>query len=753
MEKRLNVIRCCYQGENGYTVLLCDEVSKEGKALACSLSCIGYYLPTTPNRILVAELQEKVDKKYGKQFEVKKFETEDPKDKLGIIDIILSCKLKGIGKAKAERIYEAYGARTLEILDNDFLQIGNLKNMPKDLDTPMKQWRNSRDLRLMMSMLGSNIDVSQRKLLKIRKHFKENTVGILKSEPYRVMEIHGMDFKFADSIAYNCEEYVFAYNDIERIKAGIKQALLDGMLEGHLFLLTSQIISKVKTMLKVDNITVCGNDVKKGLNALFMSGDVKLVKFAKEYGFYLRTNYDAEQSAAEKIVEIIYSDKSSDIDEDRIEREICKHEKKESIKLANRQKQAVKYALSYPMSIITGGPGRGKTTVINTILNVYKEFFPKNKIMLMAPTGRAARRMSETTGKNASTIHSALGLRTEDDMSMSVDELDADMVIVDEMSMVDMKLFATLISKLRKKCKVILVGDKDQLSSVGAGNVFAELISSNVIPITILDAPFRQKENDLVFINAERINEGNTNIIEGVTFKFIDATSQEEIQNLCLKYYREQLIRNNNDLDSVFMLTPFRRKSLLGANELNKQLQSYSNTNDNKLLVKAYGKTFCKGDKVMQLKNIVTEDGLSLSNGDIGYIIGVSAGTENDSSVTVEFKDIGIKEYSGHDDFDMLELAYATTVHKAQGSEAKTVIMPISNIFNIMLKRNLVYTAVSRAKENIILIGNRNSLKNAILNNNYAVRNTLLCWRLQNEKNKYDAKKLNENTFKQLSFV
>ena len=207
------------------------------------------------------------------------------------------------------------------------------------------------------------------------------------------------------------------------------------------------------------------------------------------------------------------------------------------------------------MSIITGGPGRGKTTVINTILNVYKDFFPKNKIMLMAPTGRAARRMSETTGKNASTIHSALGLRTEDDMSMSVDELEADMVIVDEMSMVDMKLFATLISKLRKKCKVILVGDKDQLSSVGAGNVFAELISSNVIPITILDTPFRQKENDLVFINAERINEGNTNIIEGVTFKFIDATSQEEIQNLCLKYYREQLIRNNNDLDSVFMLT------------------------------------------------------------------------------------------------------------------------------------------------------------------------------------------------------
>jgi exodeoxyribonuclease V alpha subunit len=206
-------------------------------------------------------------------------------------------------------------------------------------------------------------------------------------------------------------------------------------------------------------------------------------------------------------------------------------------------------------------------------------------------------------------------------------------------------------------------------------------------------------------------------------------------------------------LDSIFLLSPFRKKSEICSDQLNISLQNSINQNANNLGVNAYGKSFRKGDKVMQNKNITTEDGLALSNGDIGYVVSVCAGTNNDSSVTVEFEGIGTKEYSGHDDFDMLELAYATTVHKSQGSEAKTVIIPMSNMFSIMLKRNLVYTAVSRAKKNVIIIGNKNAFCKAILNNSYDTRNTLLAWRLQQERKKYMKETVNGNNYQQLSFI
>jgi exodeoxyribonuclease V alpha subunit len=755
MEKRLNIIKCCYQCDNGYTILLCDEVTEGGKAIACSLTCVGYFLPTTPNRILKAELEEVQNKKYGKQYNVKHFEAEDPKDKIGMIDVILSCKLKGIGKRKAERIVEKYGLDTLNVLDTDFFRIKELKNMPKDLETPMKQWKNSRDLREMIAMVGNSVNVTQKKLLKIKSYFKENSLEVLKEKPYRVMEIHGIDFYTADSIAYNCDDYSFSYNDFERIKAGIKQALLDAMLEGHLYLFTSQILQKAKEVLKYENLVVNDIEIQKCLNELVQAGQIVFFKFTTEYAFYLKANYKAEQESAKKIVDMMCATRSKNVQEEKITNSICKHEQAEGIKLAKGQKKAVLFALKYPVSIITGGPGRGKTTVINTLLNVYKEFFPKNNILLMAPTGRAARRMSETTGMNASTIHSALGLRSDEEIVLSneQEELEADLIIVDEMSMVDMKLFSTLCSRIRKSCKLVLVGDKDQLSSVGAGNVFAELISSNVIPITVLDTPFRQDENDLVFINAEKINNGDTNLLEGVTFKFIDGSGEEDIRDKCLYYYQNSLLENNNDLDSIFLLSPFRKKSEICSDQLNISLQNSINQNANNLGVNAYGKSFRKGDKVMQNKNITTEDGLALSNGDIGYVVSVCAGTNNDSSVTVEFEGIGTKEYSGHDDFDMLELAYATTVHKSQGSEAKTVIIPMSNMFSIMLKRNLVYTAVSRAKKNVIIIGNKNAFCKAILNNSYDTRNTLLAWRLQQERKKYMKETVNGNNYQQLSFI
>jgi exodeoxyribonuclease V alpha subunit len=760
MEKRLNVVSVTYQGDNGYTILLCDEVNEGGRAINCSLTCVGYFLPASKNRIFRATLEEVNNKKYGKQYNVLKFEAEDPKDKIGIIDVIVSCKLKGIGRKKAERIFEKYGASTLKVLDEDFMRIRELSHMPKDLETPMKQWKNSRDLRELISMVGNSENITQGKLLKIRSYFKEKSVEVIKTRPYDVMQIHGIDFYTADAIALHSEEYHYNYMDCERIKAGIKQSLLDSMLDGHLYLFTSQIIPKAKEILRYENYYVNDRDIQIGLNLLVKAGEVVFFKFTTDFAFYLKANYKAEQESAEKLINMVFNSKKEKVDKDKIKSAICKHENADNIKLANGQRNAVINALISPVSIITGGAGRGKTTVLNMILKVYKEFNPKKEIFLMAPTGRAARRMAEATGMDASTIHSALGLRSDEELNNYDNDitLPADLVIIDEMSMVDMKLFSLLVSRLKPNCKFVMVGDKDQLASVGAGDVFAQLISSNVIPTTVLDTPFRQDENDLVFINAEKINNGDTRLIEGITFKFIEASGEEEIRDKCLSIYKDSLVANNNNLDSIFLLSPFRRRSEIGSDQLNKYLQQSVNRNANSLVVNVYGKSFCKGDKVMHTKNITTDDGLTLSNGDIGYITEVSVGTENNSSVTVEYEGIGVKEYSGHEDFDMLELAYATTVHKSQGSEAETVIMPMSNIFSVMLKRNLVYTSVSRAKKTCIVIGSRSALNRAILNTNYEERNTLLGWRLINMAKDYmpkskDKEDIVKPEYNQLSFV
>lgn len=754
-KKQLKIVSCRYvDGGNGFTVLCCDEV-KGGRATNCSLSVTGYYLPTSEKKVFTAETEEVYDKKYGLQYQVKTFEVSDPTDNEGIVEMIVACKLKGIGRKKAERIVEKFGNNTLSVLDNDFEKLREIQYMPKDLDTPKTQWQQSRDLRQIMSVIG-NI-VPQAQLLKIKKHFGSQTLEVLKTEPYRTMQVKGINFKIAEDIAKKSTSFKFEARHEERIEAGIKQTLLDGMIEGHLYLTSSQLLQKADVILNKDvSEKVTKVDVMNGVNRLFTHNEIVYTRFTNgECGIYLKFNFDNEADSAKQIVRMLYCKESDTLpDLTDIEQHICKLETSEGIKLAVKQKQAVVNSLTEPVSIVTGGPGRGKTTVLNFILKTYKEFYPKNEILLIAPTGRAARRMAESTNETASTIHSALGLRTDEELELKLpgeEKLPADLIIIDEMSMVDMKLFAILISRINNNCKLVMVGDKDQLSSVGAGNVFAELIASEIIPTTVLDIPFRQDEEDLVFLNAEKINNGDTDLEYGKNFVFIPGEGEEDIANKCITCFQSVLKENGGDLDSIFLLSPFRRRTLIGSDALNKRLQDTININANKLVVNAYGKKFCMGDKVMHTKNISEED-ISLSNGDIGYVTDLYAGTDNDYSVTVEYPDVGIKEYVNKDDFDMLELAYGTSVHKAQGSESDVVIIPMSSIFKIMLKRNVIYTAVSRAKRKVYVIGNEDALKDAILNDSYDVRNTLLAWRIKNEVKNYKPESEPE-TFKQLSFI
>jgi exodeoxyribonuclease V alpha subunit len=280
-----------------------------------------------------------------------------------------------------------------------------------------------------------------------------------------------------------------------------------------------------------------------------------------------------------------------------------------------------------------------------------------------------------------------------------------------------------------------MVGDVDQLPSVGAGNVFSELIKSEIIPTTVLDKPFRQAEGDLIYINASKINQGKCDLEYGMDFEFIPAHGEKEISDICCKKYSEIVEKNAGNLDSVALLTPFRKKTKIGANEINLTIRDKVNLNSNKTIVNAGSISYMLGDKVMQLKNI-TEDGISLSNGDIGYVKALATGTENDAYVVVEYSEIGEKTYKTHDDFEMLDLAYASTVHKAQGSEVDYVIMPVSKIFKVLLKRNIIYTGISRAKKGVILVGDKVSLEAAIKDNTYANRNTILGVRIRQEVNK-----------------
>lgn len=426
-------------------------------------------------------------------------------------------------------------------------------------------------------------------------------------------------------------------------------------------------------------------------------------------------------------------------------------EKENGMLLADMQKQAIINGITKRVSIITGGPGKGKTTTLNSLLSV-NESFSRDELLLMAPTGRAARRMRESTDLPANTIHSCLNLKGDEEVQELFEPVVIDncLVVIDEMSMVDGRLFNRLMQAVTNNSRIVFVGDVDQLPSVGAGNVFAELINSGVIPTTVLDVPFRQAEQDLIYRNANLINDGITELVYGDNFRLIPAHGEDEISEICCRLYEQVVDEYAGDLDRVALLTPFRKSTKIGSNEMNLSIRDKVNHTMNMVSISVGSVSFRPGDKVMQLKNISDED-ITLSNGDVGYIKELSAGTANDSRIEVSYNGVGDFTYETREDMEMLDLAYASTIHKAQGSEVDVVIMPMSKLFSVLLKRNLVYTGVSRAKVAVFIVGDEDALKDAIRDNTYARRNTLLAARLRKEyKRLHPDDKPKE--FEQLSF-
>ena len=392
-------------------------------------------------------------------------------------------------------------------------------------------------------------------------------------------------------------------------------------------------------------------------------------------------------------------------------------------RLAPSQRNAVKLCLSHPISIMTGGPGSGKTTTLRFILDIYKAAFPANEVLLAAPTGRASRRMAEQTGMYASTLHSALGLVTDEDSPLNDKELlSADLVVVDEFSMVDMRLAYILLDRIKSGAQLIIVGDADQLPSVGAGNVLREMIRSEKVPTAVLETVFRQASNSRIITNAYAINHNDTHLQFGDDFQFLEVQNSEEAAQLVIKNYLREV--SLHGIEDVQILSPLRKRGAVAANALNETIRDLVNPPNNlKKEVKCGSRVFRVGDRIMQTANRI-----NVSNGDVGVITDMKK--EDDETITcVRLLDGRTLQYT-QEMLEDLEFSYCTTIHKSQGQEYPVIIVPLLKEHYIMLRRNLLYTAVTRAKAKVILIGQKQAVFVAIHKCDVGQRNTVLADRI-----------------------
>jgi exodeoxyribonuclease V alpha subunit len=446
--------------------------------------------------------------------------------------------------------------------------------------------------------------------------------------------------------------------------------------------------------------------------------DGKLVSYGDSV-FKAKT-FRIEESLA---YEIVRKTHGSVAEYPNLDQAIDHEERKLGFRLAPEQREAVKMGLTSKLCVITGGPGTGKTSVQKALLDLYKERYPAAKIACCAPTGKAARRMEQATGVHASTVHRALGLMANEDGQYGDPEmLEADLVLVDEVSMLDVYLAEKLFRSVADKSRLILVGDSDQLPSVGPGAVLKEIIASNLVPVVRLDQVFRQKNGSRIAANAKLIRHGNLSLEYGPDFEFYDSTDLSVSAEIIESLYLQETAKYG--IDNVVLLSPYRQKTETGANALNQRLQGKINPPMDGKSDAVHGqRRFRTGDKVMQIKNC--ED---INNGDVGYIQSIT-GTQTDSVVRIDFGDGRVVDYE-NGDLDMLDLGYACTVHKSQGSEYKSVIINLQCAHSVMLVRPLIYTAITRAKEKVLIVGERRALCTAIRRIDTEQRGTKLAQRI-----------------------
>lgn len=676
---------------------------------------------------------------YGEQLAFTSIKTLIPSTIKGIENYLASGLIPHIGPKTAKRIVEQFGLDSLEIIQYNPEKLKTISGIgEKKLEAIVKAYSEQRELRDIMVYL-QEYGISVTYGIKIFKKYGKETISVISENPYKLSEdIFGIGFKIADKIAH---QLGVSSQSIYRVEAGIRFVILQAAGNGNCYLPEEILTDKATRLLEVNE-----DLIREGMRNLAIKGTIHIIKDEDTNLVYYTPYHVAENNVSRKLIELSQVRlKEEYID---IEGKIREIEKEEGIAFAEKQILAIKEAMENGLLVITGGPGTGKTTIINGIIKLCQAM--NLSVSLAAPTGRAAKRMTETTGIEAKTIHRLLEYSfLEDDAEMAFGKgedapIDSDIVIIDESSMIDILLMNSFLKALDPGTRLVLVGDVDQLPSVGPGNVLNDIIGSGVVKVVTLDQIFRQSQESMIVVNAHKINKGQAPILNGENkdFFFIHRASKQGIADTIIQLIKERL-PNYYGIDSlrdIQVLTPM-KKGEVGINALNKSIQDTLNPKSPDKGEKQIGdELFRTGDKVMQIKNnystewkklykgMEIEKGQGVFNGDFGYIVDID---DEDRSLRVLFDDDKEVEYD-FANLDELKLAYSTTVHKSQGSEFPVIVMPISWGPPMLLTRNLLYTAITRARDLVVLVGEQRHLHSMIENNRITKRYSALDKKIRN---------------------
>lgn len=676
------------------------------------VKAVGYCLPVAEKVRYRLNGHWAKHPRHGLQFEVEGYEEVISHTKEGIIGYLASGQIKGVGRKIAELIYDTFGQDTLEILDHEPEKLMSVrgiskKRLQKICDSYLAT-RGARDVIAFLSPHG----VTANRAIKIYREYGKDTLDIIRNHPYRLVEMAGIAFKTADKLAMSLGLPAVSP---ERVDEALMYAIAEAEMEGHLCLEKHDFLRRTLKLLETPEIT---EDMAAG-RAYHLVQENRLVCY--DGYVYRSSTATVENNIAFHIAQQMKMEVEP---YEHLDLAIMGEERKLKIRLAPEQRDAVKMALTTKFCVITGGPGTGKTAVQKAILDLYREKYPEANIVCCAPTGQAAQRMKESSGLPASTIHKALCIKANPDGSLTTGiMLNADLILVDEVSMMDAFLAERLFAAVPPNARLVLVGDADQLPSVGPGAVLKDIINSGVVPVVRLDHVFRQSAGSRIATNARLIKHGNLSMEYGPDFMFFDskdlAVSADIIENLYMQEVRKF------GVNDVAFLTPFRHKTETSVDAMNARLQALVNPAAPGKPEAVFGQLrFRLGDKVMQIKNFE-----QVNNGDVGYITNI-AGPENEATVVIDFGDGRVMEYEG-DQLKMLDLGYASTVHKSQGAQYKSVIMNLQCAHAIMLMRAIVYTAITRARLRLAIVGERKALCRAIRNTKADQRGTRLAQRIQ----------------------
>ena len=723
------IIKVRYINEdNGYSVF--DLNTSDGE-----IKIVGIFDSVNIGESLEVEGEFTYDNKYGEQLNVTSYRKKLPSSVVEIERYLSSGIIATIGPKNAGYIVEKFGKKSLDIVFDETDRLIEVRGIGKKsiekIKKSVEELRFSKNILFYLSGLGISLSLSK----KIYSIFREDTLEIINENPYKLIKnVKGIGFLKADEIALkNNLDKTSPY----RIESAIIYILTQKALNfGHVFYPKDKLTEEVSSLIGIEK-----NLIEPIYMNLLLSSDIIVDNSFDEPNIYLDYLYISESYIASKLAKMALNEDFKILF--NIDKEVKKSIENQSIKLSEIQIDAIKSCFEENISIITGGPGTGKTTIINTISKIFIE--NGYNISLCAPTGRAAKRIEETTGIEAKTIHRMLGYipSSYDDIGHfeynEDNPLDTDLIIIDEMSMVDVVLFEKLLRGIKDNTKLIIVGDVDQLPSVGAGNVLKDLINSNKIKFTKLIDIFRQSENSNIIVNAHKINNGKEPILneKNSDFFFLNTDAPSITRNIVVDLISRRLPKAYGyDYSKDIQILTQSRKGICGVFELNKLLQDILNPKteaSDEILVG--NKLFRVNDKVMQTKNNYNlsfiddegEENFGVYNGDMGHIIFID---KSSNKLTVEMDDKRLIEYS-LEDLDNLELAYAITIHKSQGSEFKSVIIPMFDGYKLLQTRNLLYTAITRAKENIVLVGDKNVMNNMIRNNTINSRYSNLEKRIQ----------------------